>query len=367
MAILCLSEMSSPAAAHVIGGLKTGGVENFLQGLVELANCDGVRFVIVAVYQRSMAPREVSFASPRVYAGHLLYERRSFLRCIREVFREENVKVVHSHLGELSGDILRMAGEWGVPVRIAHSHDLGGVGGLRWFFYRRYARGRLGWATHFASVCASAGKVFQGLEPRPFKIIPAGIDEEKWQRDEEGGRRIRQELGFGDDVCLLLQVGRLVPEKNPLFSLCVLKILQRWGFPSALVYAGEGPLRRQIEVLAQRKNLFDRVRLLGNRKDVRQLMSAGDVLLMPSLREGLPRVLLEAWCVGLPFFLSDRVVVSDVFSGDYSLSLASPEEWARAIVKQAEKRNSSIKLLKDISLRGAWRECLNMYGSYVLS
>ncbi len=340
-----------------------GGIESFLQGLTELAEREGVRSVILAVYQRDSTCREVSFPSSSVYAGHLLHKRGECLRRIKEVFQKEAVDVVHSHLGELSGDVLRVARECGIRVRLAHSHDLGGVGGLRWCLYRRYAKGWLPTATHFSAVCASAGRVFKDAGPKPFCIIPAGVDLEKWKRDEEERKRLRQALGLKEDTCLLLQVGRLAPEKNPLFSLWVLKVLRERGFPAVLAYAGEGQLRKQIEIKAQRWKVSDWVHLLGIRRDIREWMSAADVLLVPSLQEGLPRVILEAWGVGLPFLLSEGVEVSDVFSGHHSLTLSSPEEWAKAVIKYAEGRGETIQVLRDISLQGAWKACREIYGA----
>jgi glycosyltransferase involved in cell wall biosynthesis len=354
--------MSALTVVHVVGGLRLGGIESFLQDLTRLASKEGVRSVILAVYQKAPVPSEVSFGSSSVYSGHLLYGRKEFLGLIREIFEREGVKVVHSHLGELSGDILRVASECGIPVRLAHSHDLGGVGGMRWYLYRQYARRGLSTATHFSAVCVSAGRVFRDFG-KSVRIIPAGVDAEKWKRVEGEGRRVREVLGLGSDVRVLLQVGRLVPEKNPLFSLRILKVLRKRGFPAVLLYAGEGFLRKRLEVLAKGEGLSGWVRFLGRREDIKELMSAADILLVPSLSEGLPRVLLEAWCVGLPFLLSDRVDVSDVFAGEYSLRVTSPETWAEAILAQAEGREISIDLKRDISLQGAWKACREIYGA----
>jgi glycosyltransferase involved in cell wall biosynthesis len=69
---------------------------------------------------------------------------------------------------------------------------------------------------------------------------------------------------------------------------------------SRLLLVGEGILRGQIEKLTRERGLSEVVRFLGARDDVASLMSVSDLLLLPSLFEGLPIVALEANASGIP-------------------------------------------------------------------
>ena len=88
---------------------------------------------------------------------------------------------------------------------------------------------------------------------------------------------------------------------------------------ATLMIAGDGPLRPAMEVLAQDLGLKDRVRFLGIRHDIPELMNAADGYVMSSAWEGMANVLLEAGATGLPIVATDvggnREVVQDGETG----------------------------------------------------
>ena len=125
-----------------------------------------------------------------------------------------------------------------------------------------------------------------GLELPP---LPAAADREA----------ARRELGLPHDDTLLLFVGRLVPEKNlPLLIDAVSRMSP--SLRPRVWLAGEGPERGRVEAEIARHGLGEVVGLLGERSDIRRLMHAADLLVLPSREEGLSNVLLEAMASGLP-------------------------------------------------------------------
>ena len=108
------------------------------------------------------------------------------------------------------------------------------------------------------------------------------------------------EIGITSGGPFLLNVASFVPEKNHEGLLRIFSKLLV-DFPSAqLLLIGEGKLKSSIETLAEELNLNNNLHFLGKRNDVLQIMPCCDMFLLPSLIEGLPGVILEAFATRLP-------------------------------------------------------------------
>ncbi|NBD08895.1 glycosyltransferase family 4 protein [Corallococcus silvisoli] len=114
--------------------------------------------------------------------------------------------------------------------------------------------------------------------------------------------RAREELELAPDASVIALVGRLSMEKGPQVLLEAMRRLARTtgARVPTLLLVGDGPLRASLE--AQARGLP--VRFLGFRSEVRSVYAAADAVVMPSLREGMPLVALEAMAVGRPLIAS---------------------------------------------------------------
>ena len=135
-----------------------------------------------------------------------------------------------------------------------------------------------------------------GLDPDRVEVVRRGVPMEVEEVDEARAS-LRIDLGIADDAALLLHVGSFSPEKNHAGLLRIAEQV-RVGHPGVhLVFVGDGPLRSEVEREADR---LGQVHLLGVRDDVPRLLAAADLLLLPSLTEGIPGVILEAGVQSLP-------------------------------------------------------------------
>lgn len=124
---------------------------------------------------------------------------------------------------------------------------------------------------------------------KEHKVIPNGINTKPYQIQPEKFEKFT-----------FLSVGRLDEAKNHLHLVDCAKVLSDKNIDFEILIAGEGSLRSLIEEKITKYELQDKVKLLGIRRDIVELMSKSHVFVMPSLWEGLPIVLLEAGASDLP-------------------------------------------------------------------
>lgn len=146
-----------------------------------------------------------------------------------------------------------------------------------------------------------------------ISVINNGIDISKIKATI-AKEKVRVSLGFKNQDILLIQVGRFVPLKNQDISIKAISLI-RDRFPNLhLLFAGDGSTLQTVKALTKRLSLLDRVHFLGFRKDVRDLLGAADLFLLPSSFEGHPISLLEAFTNGLPAVCSNVNGISDTIS-----------------------------------------------------
>jgi glycosyltransferase involved in cell wall biosynthesis len=141
----------------------------------------------------------------------------------------------------------------------------------------------------------------------------------------------------------LVYVGRLSPEKGLRETLEGLALARGRGAAATLVIAGSGPEEADLKALAARLGLADAVRFAGpvfNGSKI-ELLSASDVLVLPSHFEGLPYALLEGMAAGLPVITTQVGAIPDVVEhGVHGLfvPVQNPRAICRAIVRLAQNR-----------------------------
>ena len=259
-------------------------------------------------------------------------------------FRENRFDAVYYNACDIvSIDMLRFAKHAGVPVRIIHSHCTDNQQFIHkrrnplHFVSERINRKTLDrYATHLLACSENAGKWMFGN--RKYTVISNGIDTDQFRYREEAGKAIREQYGLGDHLLAGI-VGRLSAQKNPAFVLKILEALFQLEPSARAVFAGDGPLRGETMEEARTAGIQDRTLFPGAVDNVAEWMSAMDVLLMPSLFEGLPFALIEAQASGLPCIVSSTVThEADLTGLVHFVDLDKPpEEWARELIAYAKQ------------------------------
>ncbi len=170
--------------------------------------------------------------------------------------------------------------------------------------------------------------------PGQYRVIPSVGQVPFEARERSRAGALRAELGLGAGPVAGV-VGRLVPVKGHDLLLAALREVPAL----TVLLVGDGPLRRKYEKSALRSGLRDRLHFLGNRTDMERIMPAFDFLLLPSRKEGLPTVLIEAAAAGVPIAAARIPGVTDLFEDRVSALLfdpSSPPALARAMIRLCE-------------------------------
>lgn len=125
-------------------------------------------------------------------------------------------------------------------------------------------------------------------------------------------KNIHQELSIPEHQQVLLWVGALSPEKNPLFLIDVMEELIKIQSDVVLLMAGKGTMMDGIRNAIETKGMQSHIKLLGYRKDLPTLNAAADVAVLVSKIEGVPGVLLEAAVQSTPCVAVNVGGVSEV-------------------------------------------------------
>jgi glycosyltransferase involved in cell wall biosynthesis len=362
---------------HIIGGMVRGGAENWIMSLLRKANSDILEMDICTTTKEKQIHDDEVIALGRKLIRCELKPVFTFPKRLAQVIRDGDYDVIHSHLWLFSGLVLKAAHHCGVPVRIAYCHTtrskpLSLYRSLYSWYMRcligKYATHRLGCASE--AMVALFGDKWQNM--KNARVLYCSIDVDLYHPDQL--RRIsKSDFGLADDAIVVGHIGDFRLAKNHTFFLDIAAELVKIQPRAHFFFAGAGELKQKMEEKAKRLGLGNRVIFAGVRDDVPQLlMYLFDVLLFPSVYEGMPLVLVEAASAGLRTVCSDAItpeatnVLPELFT---RLSLDLPaKEWAVAVVDAIKKgpipREYSYKRVKDshFSVDYSLRELMSIYG-----
>ncbi|WP_427365253.1 glycosyltransferase family 4 protein [Candidatus Caldatribacterium saccharofermentans] len=245
----------------------------------------------------------------------------SFWRLFR-LLRERCYVLVHTHtpvasfLGRIAAKIARVP----LVLYTAHGfHFFRGASWKAWLFW--YTAEKI--ASFFTDALIvlneedfEHGKRLGFIPGENLFLVPGvGVELERFRNVNSS---LREELGIGDDEVVVTCVAEFTPTKNHSFLLAAWREVAKRFEHAHLLFVGDGELLEKTRVWAERESL-PRVHFLGKREDVPAVLSASDIVVLVSKREGLPRALLEGMAAGKPLVATDvrgnRDLVEDGVNG----------------------------------------------------
>jgi glycosyltransferase involved in cell wall biosynthesis len=162
-----------------------------------------------------------------------------------------------------------------------------------------------------------------GLDPGKITVIYNGVD--LAALDSAGTPGLRSELGISGSAFVFAAVGSLVERKGHRFLLeAFARLLQSGERDCVLVIVGRGEEESALRGLAARLAFRDSVFFLGHREDAATLMRDADCLVVPSLVEGMPFVIMEAMAASRPVIASRIYGIPEIVLDGKTGLLAEP-------------------------------------------
>jgi teichuronic acid biosynthesis glycosyltransferase TuaC len=182
-----------------------------------------------------------------------------------------------------------------------------------------------------------------GIDSAKIHPVYNGIDLCNFRPPEPGEKAaLRKEFGIPENVPLVLFVGNFLPIKNPLIVVEGHRTL-RANVPQAwLALIGGGPMEKEM-----RSRIRQNVKFVGRQAsaEVARWMRAADCLILPSVNEGVPNVILEAFASGLPVVASQVGGIPEVLNKNYGrLIQASEQNLANAVLEVLAEKIDPDKL-----------------------
>ena len=272
-----------------------------------------------------------------------------FLIALRTVIRNGRYDIVHSHHDIMSGFYFLACLGFRNCRRVMHIHNAS----LALPTPSRVKRIAASICFKFLSVHladrivgvseVALNSLLQGEKNRKCSVIHCAVALHPISDDCRSV--LRCEFGIPQSALVLLFVGRMIAYKNPVFVIKIFQALLQRNVDVYCIFVGKGHLQRQIEELAESRGVGTRVRCLGWRSDVAEIMATSDALIFPSIEkpmEGLGLSVVEAQSIGLPVVMSmgvpeEAIVIQELVE---RLPLrAGTIVWASKIIQLTTERS----------------------------
>lgn len=331
----------------VIDSLGRGGAETATADLAAPLIARGVEYHVAYFTDRDGVGPRIVEAGGRLHPLTGATSRIARIRAVRSLIRQVHPDVVHTVLYEADIAGRSAAALTRTPCVSSIVNDSYGP-------EHRAAHGplKVRAAQALDAVTARACTRFHALTQhvahtavrrlrlprRRIHIVPRGKDHAGLggARTDDRRRRVRAALGWRDTDTVVLCVGRQEPQKDLVTAVRAFDQLAATDDRVLLVLAGRtGADTPRVAAAIAGCSAPDRVVQLGQRDDVADVMTAADVLLFPSLREGLGLTLVEASALELPIVTSDLPVLREVLGGPGECALLArpgdPAGFAAAV------------------------------------
>lgn len=357
-----------------------GGIENILYEIYKNIDREKIQFDFLSPYETTygLYRKEIEDMGGKIFElktyrsglrGKILYNKRLY-----KFLKEKKYDIVHINSGAFFFclQVALISKISGIKRIIVHSHN-----NVNMSICKKVLISLFKPIMHLlANDCLACSKdaaealfLHRNVKNGKVKIIKNGIEINKFVFSEENRIRYRKKLELEDNV-IYGNIARFHEQKNHDFLIDVFYEIQKKQKNALLVLIGDGSLKSNIKEKVERLDLKEKVKFLGVRKDVNNILQAMDCFIFPSIYEGLGIVAIEAQATGLYTICSENIPeeakISDKFISMYLKDGA--KYWANEICKidflsYTDKRKFAYKnaIKSGYDIRNVAKEIENIY------
>lgn len=355
---------------HVIRAMNVGGAETLIMNLYRNIDRNKIQFDFL-VSRDGFFDGEINKLGGKIFKipyltdkGQLQYVRnlKSFFMTHREY------KIIHSHIDQVSGIILKTAKKCNIPVRISHSHSISNNNGIVAKIYKNYLQKKINSSATNLFACSkeAANWLFTNRSSEAI-IINNGIDIKKFEYSDKKRSKIRKELNIPDGYTIIGHIGAFRKEKNQSFLVDVFSEYIKYNPKSYLILVGDGNLKDEAWQKVDKMGLSNNIKFLGVRQDTDFIYSAFDIFCFPSIYEGLGIALLEAQVANLPAIASNNIPPIVNVSESIEFLKLDKEIWVDALkkIRLKDRQSYNKNYIEKFSKYDILEEAKNLEKMYI--
>lgn len=296
---------------------------------------------------------------------------RKFLIQLSDFFRKNHeYDIIHCNMANAAVFYFYFAKKYGIKIRIMHSHQ----NNFSDKFIHKLRNMPLIYlgkkmSTHNFACSKIAGDFL--YKNHEYIVINNAIDIGKFRYNNEIRKEIRKKEKIEDNEILFANIGRFCNQKNQLFLIEVFNIIHKKNPKTKLILIGEGELKEKILRKISLLELNECIIVKNPIDNVNEYLQAIDILVMPSLYEGLPVIGVEAQAAGVKCFFSNTITKEAKIlpETEYISLKLRPQEWAKVILKEIGtlERKDETKILQNngYDIIKESKKMENLYKKYI--
>ncbi len=324
--------------AQIMGKLWAGGVETVVFNYYRKIDKTKIQFDFYYDSDSTVEPsQEIIDMGARFYKIPPYQMLPAYLKVLRKYFRNNDYKIVHSHINTLSIFPLYAAWREGVPVRIAHNHSVPGGHEFKRnslkYVLRFFAKV---FPTDFFACSEKAGRWLFGnrtFDKEKVYILKNAIDFKQFiQNKKKVCPNLEGKLVIG-------HIGRFTYAKNHKFLIDIFEKIHEKKKNAVLLLVGDGEKHDEIVGILRSKKLLKYAVLIGKVTNASQYYQLINVMILPSLFEGLSLTTIESQIAGVPVVISESIPDEAIISnGCCRMKLNdSADKWAEAAIRMTNE------------------------------
>lgn len=328
--------------AQIMGKLWAGGVEMVVFNYYKAIDKTKIQFDFFYDADSTVEPpQELIDMGARFIKIPPYQNLKSYLTTLSKYFTDNNYLIVHSHINTLSVFPLYVAWKCGVPIRIAHNHSVPNGesifrSGLK---YTLRSVSKI-FPTDYFACSEKAGRWLFGdsdFENGKVTIIKNAIDFERFRPNELILKPLKEKYNL-EGKFVIGHVGRFTFAKNHKFLISLFKRISEIKENSILLLVGDGELNKDIHEMVNDNNLNDKVIFVGQVENPEYYYRLANVLVLPSIFEGLSLSTIESQIAGVPVVVSKEIPEEAIISDSCVRLDLNSNQWVDTILEMSSKK-----------------------------